>query len=961
MRKAVLLIAVLGLALALAGCRNITTDLHDIHVITLHSGEHAAIGNARIVTRETDVWGRLRDLPVPQMVMWIFYCRFEGDPPAWDYDMGWWRYAYGPSWDPAAWNPDAWNPDTNDYGDYGDYYYGLPRIHGWWEREEILDEYGMFYEWGGWVKRFHGQDYCEINGCHQWGTDYVPSPGVYDFVGWFTAGGTRITTQTVFDRDTTIHARWARAAEQPGSVARQIGLWHTGGLPPSVTLYVSESEMIRPQLLDFGGRPTTITLRGVPYTTCLPRYCSPCNCEPCFCRSHTSLTLLGPGAMFTVGNRVTLILEDVDLWGFDRNNISLIVVEDGGSLIIRDHALLAWNNTDSHRYGGAVTVNMGGTLRMEGGLIWQNLFRNPFIAGANVLGGGGGVWIRGGDFTMTGGLMYRNTALGGGGAVRISHGGSFTMTGGVLLENSSWAGGGVHVGGGSDIEWDPDGTLATGSTFILDGGDIIENWSPLWGGGVAIGNLGRFVMRGGEIFGNDGGDGAAIDNDEGGTVIIRGGRISFNTSVTGGAGAISNFSLVEMWDGWVAFNEGGSGGGVRNRGDFLMFGGNITNNIANGGIGGGVLNHGFFEMHGGGILHNYSNIQVGGILHGISGNAYVGQFRITNGVIWNNRDLTTHHPQGDPGSVGNLQRRNTNPQSFTTARFGFFSFNQTPAEYEWPVSSADRGGWTAVQGVAPVFNAGAARPAWYASGVIPTGWPTVDIWLHVPPAPVASDFPFRRGMAPWTVGRPRVDRGPGGDELVLNADLPIRNAAGLSQRGGVTFPSSVVTFAENLLIRPDSTGTPGAPERRPVVLDVRHGAILEMTGVNAPLNPFPTVPLLPLRPLAPNSPDVWPWLQNPSGAGESLPSPWYSPLRLNVVQETTAYERTLFADRPELLERFMQRTLEPPVLPEVPLPSLDEQLRRRAEMYVPRHLAQRMHDQVMAMFERSGEFSPTGR
>ena len=89
-----------------------------------------------------------------------------------------------------------------------------------------------------------------------------------------------------------------------------------------------------------------------------------------------------------------------------------------------------------------------------------------------------------------------------------------------------------------------------------------------------------------------------------------------------------------------------------------------------------------------------------------------------------------------------------------------------------------------------------------------------------------------------------------------------------------------------------------------------------------------------------------------------MPSPWYSPLRLNVVQETTAYERTLLADRPELLERIMQRTLEPP---EVPLPSLDEQLRRRAEMYVPRHLAQRMHDQVMAMFERGGEFSPTGR
>jgi len=684
MKRAMFSLAVLGFALVFAGCRGITTDLHDIHVITLNPGPAAAVNGHRIVTLETDVRGRLVGLPIPQRVDWIFHCDWMGGYPVWDSANGWWENAHAPTWDPSI-----------------DAYVNLRQIHGWWEREKILGEDGEHYAWGDWIPIFHGQDFCEINGCDDFRWRHVPGADTHRFMGWFTSGGfvtggLPVTERTVFTADTTIFARWYDdGVTQPvaGSVAEQLAeLRSLPGTPLVFSITVNANEYIAPQVLDFGGAPITIALTGrLPIST---DYWG----NEYIGEMYTALSLRAPGAMFTVGPNVTLVLRDVELWGFHRNHTSMIVVEDGGRVVIGGNARLAWNNISSHMFGGAVTVRTGGELVMEGGVIRQNVLRHPRL-GANMVAGGAGVWVRGGTFTMLDGIMYENIALGAGGAVRVSHGGTFIMEDGLLYDNASFIGAGVFVGGGSDGEGDPAGDSSTGSTFIMRGGAIEDNFSPLFGAGVSVGLLGRFEMFGGDIVFNEGADGVGVDNE--GITILHDGSILFNTSLRGATGGVSNFRHFEMWDGLIGVNEGGFGGGVRNLGDFQMFGGSIQGNIGNGGPAGGVVNIAQFQMHGGEISNNISSVQGGGIVHGLSGNVNSGQFVVTGGMIWNNRDLTTHHESGLPGSMGNIRRSHPNADSFVLARLGFFSLN-----------AADHpgGGWAMTSGPVPVFDGALPAP-----------------------------------------------------------------------------------------------------------------------------------------------------------------------------------------------------------------------------------------------------------
>jgi len=959
MRKAVF-VAVLGFALTFAGCRDITTDLHDIHTITLNPGSAAAVNGQRIVVLETDVWGRLRNLPVPQRVEWVFYCGWLGpDLPE--------HLVPVPVFSESDRGVDSWLRDVIDW-------VYRRAIHGW--EVGYRDGYGNdVFE-----KFFHGQDFCELNGCDLFDWIHLPDAGSVRFLGWFTSGHSRVTSQTVFERDTTIHARWAEAGAELGPVAARIAELHVGGLPLAATVYVNSLEYIGPQSLDFGGRPITITLRRSADAPCPCGVHCPCaGWSGCDCEPYVPLYLSGPGAMFTVGAGVTLILEDVGLFGFHRNYASLMVVEAGGRLELRDGALLAWNNTNSNRYGGAVTVHRGGTLVMEGGRIWQNTFRNPFVAGLNFLGGGGGVWVRGGEFYMSGGIIDENVALGAGAAVRVSHGGAFTMTGGMLYDNGSWAGGGVYVGGSGDFQADPDGDFTGASTFVMKGGYIEYNFGTVFGAGVAVGLFGRFDMFDGDIWFNEGGDGVGVDNE--GVVVMHGGAIWLNSSVRAqGTGGVTNFNRFEMWDGLIGINEGTIGGGVRNFGDFYMFGGSIQGNIANGGMAGGVINISQFRMHGGEISNNISNVQGGGIVHGLSGDADSGQFVLTDGMIWNNRDLTTHHEDGLPGSMGNVRRSHPHAGSFTLARLGFFSLD--PAERP--------AGWSFSSGYVPVFDGvvPAPRPPghnvnvewqwdWYnRSGVIPGDWPSVQrVYFFAPPAPT---YPVFSWQIPQTEGRPRVEinttNNPGPfPVLVMNTDVPSvtthqenpRDRRPL--RGGVTFPSSLVTahtdygFAwlvrhghmtaevlEINLTRGDGTGN-----------DLRTVAGWPVPPTLIMLADGGLHTILPELSLA----DAWPWERGSASA--AFRADWHPPLlppsdnRVEV-REHPAMER-LRQRMPNWQEYLESRTgLSGPIQPEEDLIGH----RRRLLDNPPPELVQRLHDRAHYMIYRRGSgggISPSAR
>ena len=157
------------------------------------------------------------------------------------------------------------------------------------------------------------------------------------------------------------------------------------------------------------------------------------------------------------------------------------------------------SNTASFRGGGVFGgfTMFGGKISGNNGvgvhIIWPasfNLFGGEISFNTN-----GGVFLVGGFFNMTGGVISNNTAIysGGGGGVWLT--GTFTMTGGVISGNSATSGGGVYVG--HDV---------IGNTvFYLLGGEISNNVALDDGGGVwvELGRLDRLFVSDGVVFSNN--------------------------------------------------------------------------------------------------------------------------------------------------------------------------------------------------------------------------------------------------------------------------------------------------------------------------------------------------------------------------------------------------------------------------------------------------------------------------
>ena len=80
---------------------------------------------------------------------------------------------------------------------------------------------------------------------------------------------------------------------------------------------------------------------------------------------------------------------------------------------------------------------------------------------------GGGAYVNGGSFAVSGGAIAGNTAFSGGGV--CMWGGTFTMEGGTVSGNEATHGGGVCI--------------REDSAFILEGGTIVDN-AAISGGGI---------------------------------------------------------------------------------------------------------------------------------------------------------------------------------------------------------------------------------------------------------------------------------------------------------------------------------------------------------------------------------------------------------------------------------------------------------------------------------------------
>lgn len=182
------------------------------------------------------------------------------------------------------------------------------------------------------------------------------------------------------------------------------------------------------------------------------------------------------------------------------------------------------------------------------------------ISGFDSAGVGGGVYVDGGTFIMTGGSIVDCNAINYGGGVYLSNDASFTMTGGTIhnCNTNQHDGGGVYV--------------CAGCTFIMKGGAIDSCYAAQGvGGGVYA--AGTFIMNGGKISGCRTVDGNSVDG--GGVYVAPSGMFEMS------GGSIENCYIV----------QGGKGGGVYVGGTFTMIGGTIKNNVVNkdwGGEGAGV-------------------------------------------------------------------------------------------------------------------------------------------------------------------------------------------------------------------------------------------------------------------------------------------------------------------------------------------------------------------------------------
>jgi len=454
----------------------------------------------------------------------------------------------------------------------------------------------------------------------------------------------------------------------PRSVAGQIVFLHAlhaaDELPTAITILTEvPNEQLPPQALYFDGEEITVTLAG-----------------------GNVLSLYGgPGAMFTVGPSVTLVLDGVELRGMADNISSLVVVEEGGTLIMEDGSRITGNVYTGGEGGG---VFNGGIFDMRAGALisgnaagWGGGVHNNgtfdmrygavIFGNASAPGAGGGV-DNDGVFNMHAGAVIRdNTAAGTGGGVVVW--GTFNMLGGTITGNTAASnGGGVSVitgtfnmyagavisynmavgnhGGGVQVV----GVAGNQGVFNMHGGLIHDNSANWDGGGVVNAANGVFNMHDGAVIRDNTADwGGGVLNTGIGAFTMHGGTISYNTAARGGG--VDNAGIFEMHPGAVISGNnaiGGewtaaAGGGVNSPGGgtFRMLGGEIFDNTS-AGVGGGVANSGAgnFTMHGGAIFDNTASTTGGGVnnigvfiidtgaVYGIDAAANLGNTATTNGA-----------------------------------------------------------------------------------------------------------------------------------------------------------------------------------------------------------------------------------------------------------------------------------------------------------------------------------------
>lgn len=200
------------------------------------------------------------------------------------------------------------------------------------------------------------------------------------------------------------------------------------------------------------------------------------------------------------GNRLTI----------DLNGHTLTAAENSRAFFIQNGALTIEDSIGGGVIQGSGTVNgYGGAILMNG----SDSNNALTLAGGTIRGftatDGGGVYVSGGSFEMSGGTISACNAANAGGGVYVSSG-SFEMSGGSIENCTAHEGAGVKVLASSGK-----------ASFSMSGSGEIKNCNQDGVSIAAIGGTSEFTMTGGTIEDN-GGYGVWVDN---GSAVMSGGSV----------------------------------------------------------------------------------------------------------------------------------------------------------------------------------------------------------------------------------------------------------------------------------------------------------------------------------------------------------------------------------------------------------------------------------------------------
>lgn len=219
----------------------------------------------------------------------------------------------------------------------------------------------------------------------------------------------------------------------------------------------------------------------------------------------------------------------------DGEEISLINISNGGTVTIEKNA-----NIQNNQAGRGVTVD-NGRLIMTGGSIKGNTGGFHY---------GSGVYVSGqnASFEMSGGEISDNTlelntsGYRQGAGVMVCNGATFTLSNnGKITNNSGYEGAGVTV---------------SGSTFIMNGGEISNNKGTGTSGGVYLVSSSIMNMNGGTIK-NNSAKNVGVHSGGGGVYI--GSSCNFTGSSDPNTNASITGNTVDGINVDVYFQTGGSG------------------------------------------------------------------------------------------------------------------------------------------------------------------------------------------------------------------------------------------------------------------------------------------------------------------------------------------------------------------------------------------------------------------